>query len=616
MKTKLTLILLAILLVIPALALGAPVPSSYEDAAWADLIENAKGTTLPATEPLGNGAVSAYNGEGYWPMGFLQIYKPIDLQSHSGLVFSQTALDNGRYFASETMLNFLEATLEAFKQLDSTHKAVLPIMSLFYDNNSSLPMRNMSEATLAVELGVFIIEGSDSVPLAFAQISDAGVQKGTTRQINIAENDSQRYRQYADNMRQHLPMLKSLASTDLNKKIFELQKDIREKAQSEKAAKKDKNSRAAKARKPNPNAKIRVIEKQYQARLDEIHAKILEAKGDERTALAQLYIDTDLEMEREIEAQKIANDPDMADILRDEHEFYDELDAKIRTATFDALTCVENCQKAYEKVDDLEAERRQLHESRRSVLRDNARLPNIDRNRAARNIQFNEERNRVHEDRAAFNQNKRMSKAQKSAARNDAAPIEKIDIARTWAMFEAMFTQTVVPIADITMPITLKEQLIEYANSAGRPADVINAFERTTLTSQDGRNIKKENITVHLMCSARDRFLGCQLGGNPKIEEKISAAASQILKITENAPRSTQFRAIEYVVLANPVDLTYKPDTKALRKSIKSMLGKARQKEYQKLLRSLDSIPLRGEASKAHNMQQKFNSQNEEVTDL
>ncbi len=618
MKTKLPLILLALLLVIPALALSAPMPSSYEDAAWADLIENAKGTALPATEPLGNGAVSAYNGEGYWPMGFLQIYKPIDLKSHSGLVFSQTALDNGRYFASETMLNFLEATLEAFRQLDSAHKAVLPIMSLFYDNNSSLPMRNMSEATLAVELGVFIIEGSDSVPLAFAQISDAGVQKGTTRQINIAQNDSQRYRQYADGMRPHLPMLKSLASTDLNKKIFELQKDIREKAQSEKAAEREenKNSLAAKTRKPNPNAKIRAIEKQYQARLDEIHAKILEAKGDERTALAQLYIDTDLEMEREIEAQKIANDPDMADILRDEHAFYDELDAKIRTATFDALTCVENCQKAYEKVDDLEAERRQLHESRRSVLRDNARQPNIDRNRAARSIQFNEERNRVHEDRAAFNQNKRMSKAQKSAARNDAAPIEKIDIARTWAMFEAMFTQTVVPIADITMPITLKEQLLEYANSAGRPADVINAFNRTTLTSQDGRNIKKENITVHLMCSARDRFLGCQLGGNPKIEEKISAAASQILKITENTPRSTQFRAIEYVVRSNPVELTYKPDTKALRKSITSMLGKSRQNEYKKLLRSLDRIPLRGENPHAPNMRKNFNSQNEEVLDL
>ncbi|MBQ8037499.1 MAG: hypothetical protein IJ268_10935, partial [Proteobacteria bacterium] len=166
------------------------------------------------------------------------------------------------------------------------------------------------------------------------------------------------------------------------------------------------------------------------------------------------------------------------------------------------------------------------------------------------------------------------------------------------------------------MPITLKEQLLEYAHSAGRPADVINAFDRTTLTSQDGRNIKKENITVHLMCSARDRFLGCQLGGNPKIEEKISAAASQILKITENTPRSTQFRAIEYVVRSNPVELTYKPDTKALRKSITSMLGKSRQNEYKKLLRSLDRIPLRGENPHAPNMRKNFNSQNEEVLDL
>ena len=624
MKTKLTVILLAIFLIIPTVVLSAPTPASYDDPAWEALIEKGIGTALPASEPLGPGAVSGFNGESYWPRGFLQIHKPFDLKNHKGLIFSKPALEFGQHYASETVKIFLEATLEALGGLDPAHKPVIPIQALFYAPTDSVPMRNLNEDTLAVKLGVFILNNNESEPLPFAQIGENGIQRGTDRQLRVVKNAYERYHRYVEGMRPHLNMLKSLAPNDMQKKINELNKAIREEAKNDKPAKEDKPVKENKhkaAKNPQKDAKIAQIEARYQSKQDKIRAQLAETTGPERKKLAEQYVMLERELEKEIENIKLSADPALAEVIQEEHAFYDDIDAKIRTATLDALACETSCQKLFDRVNDLESERNQLQATRSAVLRERAKQPGTDRNRSARNIQFNEERRKAHAERIEFNRNAmRMTKAKKSAIENTLEDREEtLDIPRTWALFEAMLTQPMVPVADIVMPITLKDDLITYAIKANRPDYIISQFEQVVITKADAKIIMSDGITVHLMCSVRDRLLGCQLGGDPEIEAKITDVISRMLELTQDADRHTQFRAIEYAVRANPVDLTFKLDTKKLKESIKSMLGQSRKTTYNSLLAKFNKIPLRGQApknSKASQMRQKSNTQDNDDLDL
>ena len=602
MNTKLSLLLLALLLFLPAMALCAPAPSTYEDPAWGNLIEKGIGTTLPDSEPLGPGAVSGYHGEGYWPKGFLQIYKPYDLKGHAGLVFSKPALDFGQHYASETVKLFLEATLAMLSEIDQSHHPVIPIQALYYAPTASVPMRNQNEATLAVNLGAFILKDNKSEPLPFAKISERCIQKGAELQFSRAQNAYEHYHRYAESMRPHLNMLRSLAPGDMQQKVNELNKALREEEKAEKKAKKEAQKEAKPPQKVTNHSKkdasFAPIEKRYQDEMSELYAQLQAASGPERQSLAERYVKLDLELENEFEKHKLNQDPNLAQFLQEEHAFYDEIDNKIRTTMTDALACKTSCQKILNKLDNLEAERDQLQATRSAVLRERAKQPGVEKNRSARNIQFNEERRKEHAERMEFN--KKYIHQTRQFPPNTHGYLcdfpEAIDIQRTWAMFEAMLTQSTVPVADILMPISLKDDLLSYAISADRPLEILNKFDKIVLTQANTKSNIPEGITVHLMCSVRDRLLGCMLGGDPETEAKVSDVVSQLLKLSENAERSTQFRAIEYAVRANPVDLTYKLNTKALNEATKSMIG-SRKSTYTRLLGNFESIPMRGQAA-------------------
>lgn len=624
MKTKLTVILLAIFLIIPTVVFSAPTPASYDDPAWEDLIEKGIGTALPASEPLGPGAVSGFNGESYWPRDFLQIHKPFDLKNHEGLVFSQHALKYGKHYASETVKVFLEATLEALGKIDPSNKPLIPIQSLFYAPTESVPMSNLSEDTLAVNLGIFILKGDKSEPLPFAMISENGVIKGTDIQLKFIQDAYEQYRRYADGMRPHLTRLKSLPPNDMRKQINELNKDIRKAAKLEKQAQKDQKANMAQPnapQKPKKDRKIANIENRYRLKQKELYTQLAEASGPERMNLAEQYVMLELEMEKEIETLRLSQDPSLAATIQEEHAFYDDIDAKIRTAIFDALTCETSCQKEFNRIDDLEAERDQLHATRSAVLREQAKQPDVDKNRAAKNIQIHEERRKTHASRMARNSKAiRMTKGDQSNPKKERLDrYEKVDIPRTWAMFEAMLTQTTIPIADIIMPMSLKDQLMSYATSANRPANIVTKFDQIVLGSVNRKLDLTNTFTVHLTCSARDRLLGCKIGGDPETEAKVSDVVSRILKLTESSARNTQFRALEYAVRANPVDLTFKLDTKKLKEATNSMLGEDRKRTYQSLLREFNKIPLRGDSvsnSRSSRLREKSKTQDDNDLDI
>ena len=648
MKTKLTVILLAIFLIIPTVVFSAPTPASYDDPAWENLIEKGIGT-LPDSEPLGQGAVSGFNGESYWPRGFLQIHKPFDLKNHEGLVFSQHALDYGKHYASETVKLFLEATLEALGKIDPSNKPLIPIQSLFYAPTESVPMSNLSEETLAVNLGIFILKGDKSEPLPFALISESGVTKGTDIQLKFIQNAYEQYRRYADGMRPHLNMLKSLPPSDMRQQINELKKDIREAAKLEKQAQKENkpkskatktpkgntsNPKAKKnpkdslplpdlnaARTPRTDPKVAAIENRYHLKQKALYAQLAEASGPERMNLAEQYVSLELEMEKEIEALKLSQNPSLATAIQEELDFYDDIDSKIRTAIFDALTCETSCQKTFAQIDDLEAERNQMHATRISVLRKQSRQPEADKKAFAQYIQFHEIRRKMHEKSMVFNRETlHMPKANQSDSENGRLDqYEKIDIPRTWAMFEAMLTQTTIPIADIIMPTSIKDELKYYATSTHRPANIIAKFDQIVLGNAHPKIDLTNAFTVHLMCSARDRLLGCKIGGDPETEAKVSDVVSRILKLTESSARNTQFRALEYAVRANPVDLTFKLDTKKLKEATNSMLGETRKKTYQSLLRDFNKIPLRGDSvsnSRSSRLREKSKTQDNNDLDI
>lgn len=624
MKTKLTVILLAIFLIIPTVVLSAPTPASYDDPAWEALIEKGIGTALPASEPLGPGAVSGFNGESYWPRGFLQIHKPFDLKNHKGLIFSKPALEFGQHYASETVKIFLEATLEALGGLDPAHKPVIPIQALFYAPTDSVPMRNLNEDTLAVKLGIFILKGDKSEPLPFAMISENGVIKGTDIQLKFIQDAYEQYRRYADGMRPHLTRLKSLPPNDMRKQINELNKDIQKAAKLEKQAQKDQKANMAQpnaTQKPKKDPKIAIIENRYRLKQKELYTQLAEASGPERMNLAEQYVMLELEMEKEIETLRLSQDPSLAATIQEEHAFYDDIDAKIRTATLDALACETSCKKEFNRIDDLEAERDQLHATRSAVLREQAKQPDVDKNRAAKNIQIHEERRKTHASRMARNSKAiRMTKGDQSNPKKERLDrYEKVDIPRTWAMFEAMLTQTTIPIADIIMPTSIKDELKYYATSTHRPANIIAKFDQIVLGNAHPKIDLTNAFTVHLMCSARDRLLGCKIGGDPETEAKVSDVVSRILKLTESSARNTQFRALEYAVRANPVDLTFKLDTKKLKEATNSMLGEDRKRTYQSLLREFNKIPLRGDSvsnSRSSRLREKSKTQDNNDLDI
>lgn len=113
-------------------------------------------------------------------------------------------------------------------------------------------------------------------------------------------------------------------------------------------------------------------------------------------------------------------------------------------------------------------------------------------------------------------------------------------------MFEAMLTQTKATVTRIKLPISLRTILLIHAESAKRPAKVVEKFKTLALISSG------EAISVQLACSIRDRFLGCPIKGDDATEAKVNKIAQAIINNAKSASNSDQLRAMQLVVNAKP----------------------------------------------------------------
>ena len=182
----------------------------------------------------------------------------------------------------------------------------------------------------------------------------------------------------------------------------------------------------------------------------------------------------------------------------------------------------------------------------------------------------------------------RRAKYDSASTKSDTALT--LDEKSTWMLVEAILTQTDAAVSEIRMPLEMKNRLASFATKAKRDKKVIQRFLEITTNSSYG-------FEVSLSCSARDRFLGCMLGGSPETETKISRAASAMLKSASQLPPDRQMELIQLVVNANPVELDFIFDTMTLRKRYVDEIDKTKQIEYMRLLTALENIPIQNESA-------------------
>ncbi len=189
---------------------------------------------------------------------------------------------------------------------------------------------------------------------------------------------------------------------------------------------------------------------------------------------------------------------------------------------------------------------------------------------------------------------KRLTSSQRRAKYDSAATKSDttltLDERATWFLVEAILTQTDAVVSEIRMPLELKNRLVAYATKAKRDKKTIQRFLEITNNVSSG-------FEVSLACSARDRFLGCMLGGSPETEKTVSQVASAMLKSASQLPPERQMEIIQLVVNANPVELDFIFDTMTLRKRYVDEIDKTKQTEYMRLLTAIENIPIQNESA-------------------
>lgn len=189
---------------------------------------------------------------------------------------------------------------------------------------------------------------------------------------------------------------------------------------------------------------------------------------------------------------------------------------------------------------------------------------------------------------------KRLTPAQRKARYGSAAIKHDgdliLDEANMWNLVETIVTQKAASVTEIRLPLEMKNRLIAYAKKAKKNSKVITSFDTLTVPSQ-------ASFEVSLSCSTRDRFLGCQLGGSPDIEKRITKASSAMLKAATKLPAKRQMEIIQLIVNANPVELEYTFDTTELRKQYDDHFDYVERVKYMHIITSLENITIKGESA-------------------
>lgn len=484
-------------------------PSSYDDNAWATFIEKNPGARTPAGFPTGKGAISQIRGNDLWPANFAVLTSPTDMSRVTAIQLSGHAIQDGRYFASESMTNFLMASSEKFRKLAKDPDIKIPIFMLSY-RADEIPTPVIIDLR-DVQLGLFAKTEEGTLP-----VPDTATDGHTLFAPKEQLIEGQLYATYAAEATRDFNDLKDLSRKDLSDELlsifnsqenffaFELSTVILPYIEQTK-----------------PNNPLEeyfersyTIEQKYAETLRNLRDKFNRAENDERPAVLAEIKQTVATIRRERDDAYSALRERILEQDSKVSKAYDTQIARLKTE-YDADVFHRN--ELFHKMRQLQIEKsNKLKEMRANAL---------------------EKVQKRHH----------LPPAASQPVNLDTIHTE-IDLATTWLMFEAMMTQTAETISEIKLPGTLRDRLITHAISAHRPYKTIEAFERISLPT------KNNTITLRLACSIRDRFLGCP---NPsvdsaKTEAKISKIAQKILDNAKSAPLQDKIRAIQLVVNANP----------------------------------------------------------------
>ena len=487
-------------------------PASYDDKAWAAFIEKTPGARTPAGFPTGKGAISQIRGNDLWPANFAVLTSPTDMSRVTAIQLSGHAIQDGRYFASESMTNFLMASSEKFRKLAKDPDIRIPVFMLSY-RADEIPTPVIIDLR-DVQLGLFAKTENGTLP-----VPDTATDGNTFFAPKTQLIEGQLYATYAAEATRDFNDLKALSRKDLSDELLSIFNSQENFFAFEFSSPILPYKTQAQVNDPLEEYFERsyTIEQKYAGTLRELRERFNQAETDVRPAVLSEIKQTVATIRRERD--------DAYSALR---ERILEQDSKV-SKTYD--TQIARLKTEYDA--DILHRNELFHKMRQLQIEKSNKLKEMRAN-ALEKVQ-----KRHHLPTAA---------SQPSQPNDLDAIHTEIDLATTWLMFEAMLTQTAETISEIKLPGTLRDRLITHAVSAHRPYKTIEAFERISVPT------KNNTITLRLACSIRDRFLGCPnpSSDSPKTEAKISKIAQKILDNAKSAPLQDKIRAIQLVVNANP----------------------------------------------------------------
>lgn len=519
-------------------AFAAPVPSTYDDPEWLDYIEKGKTGKLPKGIPTGPGAVSGFHGKGFWPEGYTTVRSPYNMLKSPNLIFSNHSLIDETYYASESMKQFLDATVKRAIELSHNDKFKLPVRELS-ENESVVPYSRFRNL---ISLGIFML--ADDKPVENA---DGIYMKGVCKiRINLSDDKYRKYTTIQNKLKTEKKSLLKLPIPEFENRIREIRNDSFQMSADEQKIRDVINANNAKKERPKTKS-LRQLQNE-DAKYNEISSELKS-------------VDDELDSYREM--MKTASDADERRLL---NEGMREIREKRRDLTAARKT----------RSDELRAQNQLSPEEEAERKKYIAEMKAIQEERAARNSELAQRAKALGGD-----VDKSLAIAKKKLT---------LDLESTWIMIEAMLTQNDVEVDHMAMPIELKDDLKEYAKNAHKDDSLIKVFDLKT--GKGG----SQGIVVTLGCSARDRFLGCQnTGGSDEVEKRVSDASSAMLKAAAGLPDERKLEILRLVANANPRMTESRFDTSKLREKYVTDDNPARSYEYLILLDAIDHLRVKNE---------------------
>lgn len=518
MKSKILAAVIAAASILTTQAFASP--ASYQDAAWSNFIEKKAGKVTPAGFPFGKGAISRMRDGAVWPEPFIKLVAPTDMSKVKAIKLSNQAINAERTYASESMAEFLSASADKLKKLTKRKDIQLPIYMLAY-RADDVPTPRLNDL-LDVQIGVFLT-GESPIPAPYFASDGKALLHPTQNYLSNSD-----YQKYASLVLSKYDTLKSMSTRQLSQEMHDIFHTVAPSHSVPPRANRDSRLEQRKA-----------IQEKYSDQLKELRKQIREADTpDERVKLTKKLHKLQDAREHELNAHPI-----------NQRQRERASNRKAITQSYDAqIRDIELKLAALERGADSRDERKELIEALRELK--------SARSEALRNSVGMGEANSRHS--AAQN---RAHLAARQAPNNDigfededfeddddvSAEDSQIDLDTTWLMFEAMLTQTAETVMRIKLPGPLRTRLMSHAESAKRPAKIIEKFKDITIISQND-----PVISVQIACSVRDRFLGCPVKGDEATEAKVSKIAQAIIDNAKSGSESDQLHAMQLVINASP----------------------------------------------------------------